>query len=235
MRYFAIIGYWCIAVVVIASILANFDYRFSHALFLASLYLPALLCLRIAIPKVDFSNKKEGIRNVIFILSSVVILIMLLMLLANISQGEYPDCQVHSVMINPLFILLILTAITMPQIFLEQWLAKRERLHPQSIDFISDRHRVNLNIEDITYVESNDSEVWIHTLNNKYRTKTTISQWESILDNGDFIRIHRAYLVNLRHITVHNAASVRINECELPISRKYRETAKGVITQNNKR
>lgn len=235
MRYFAIIGYWCIAVVVIASILANFDYRFSHALFLASLYLPALLCLRIAIPKVDFSNKKEGIRNVIFILSSVVILIMLLMLLANISQGEYPDCQVHSVMINPLFILLILTAITTPQIFLEQWLAKRERLHPQSIDFISDRHRVSLNIEEITYVESNDSEVWIHTLNNKYRTKTTISQWESILDNGDFIRIHRAYLVNLRHIMVHNAASVRINECELPISRKYRETAKGVITQNNKR
>lgn len=229
MRYFAIIGYWCIAIVVIASILANFDYRFSHALFLASLYLPALLCLRIAIPKVDFSNKKEGIRNVIFILSSVVILIMLLMLLANISQGEYPDCQVHSVMINPLFILLILTAITTPQIFLEQWLAKRERLHPQSIDFISDRHRVSLNIEEITYVESNDSEVWIHTLNNKYRTKTTISQWESILDNGDFIRIHRAYLANLRHITAHDTTTVRINECELPISRKYRETAKSKL------
>lgn len=229
MRYFAIIGYWCIAVVVIAAILASFDYDFSHALFLASLYLPALLCLRIAIPKVDFSNKKEGIRNVIFILSSVVILIMLLMLLANISQGEYPDCQVHSVMINPLFILLILTAITTPQIFLEQWLAKRERLHPQSIDFISDRHRVSLNIEEITYVESNDSEVWIHTLNNKYRTKTTISQWESILDNGDFIRIHRAYLVNLRHITAHDTTSVRINECELPISRKYRETAKSKL------
>ncbi|MBR3703395.1 MAG: LytTR family transcriptional regulator DNA-binding domain-containing protein [Alistipes sp.] len=49
------------------------------------------------------------------------------------------------------------------------------------------------------------------------------------MDNGDFIRIHRAYLVNLRHITVHNATSVRINECELPISCKYRETAKSKL------
>lgn len=176
MRYLAIIGYWCVAVVVIAAIMASLNYNFSHALFLASLYLPALLCLRIAIPQVDFSNKKEGIRNMIFILSSVVIFIMLLMLVANINEGEYPDCRVHDVMINPLFILLILTAISMPQIFLEQWLAKREKLRPQTIDFVSDRRRVSLEMEDIAFVESNDSEVWIHTLDNKYRTKTTISQ-----------------------------------------------------------
>ncbi len=229
MRYLAIIGYWCVAVVVIAAIMASLNYNFSHALFLASLYLPALLCLRIAIPQVDFSNKKEGIRNMIFILSSVVIFIMLLMLVANINEGEYPDCRVHDVMINPLFILLILTAISMPQIFLEQWLAKREKLRPQTIDFVSDRRRVSLEMEDIAFVESNDSEVWIHTLDNKYRTKTTISQWESILDNGNFLRIHRAYLVNLHHVTSYDTSSIHVEQSELPISRKYREVAKSKI------
>lgn len=227
MRYLTIIGYWCLAVAVLAAVLASFDYNFSHALFLASLYLPALLCLRIAIPQVDFKNKKEGLRNVIFILSSVVILIMLLMMVANISSEGYIECRVHNVLINPLFILLILTAITMPQIFLERWLAKREQQHPKTIDFISDRHRVNILMDDITYVESNDSEVWIHTADGKsHRTKTTISQWESILDNGNFLRIHRAYIVNSLHIVSHHPNSIKIGENELPISRKYREVVK---------
>lgn len=227
MRYLAIIGYWCFAVVVIAAVLASFDYNFSHALFLASLYLPALLCLRIAIPQVDLTNKREAVRNMIFIVSGVVILVMLLMLVANINDSEYPDCRVHSVMINPLFILLILVAIGTPQIFLEQWLSKREKSHPQTIDFISDRHRVSLMMDDIAYVESNDSEVWIHTTEGTaHRTKTTISQWESILDNGNFLRIHRAYIVNSLHITAQRTSAITVREKELPISRKYREGVK---------
>ena len=68
MRYLAIIGYWCVAIVVIATIFVSFDYTFSHTLFMGPLYLPALLCLRIMMPQVDFSNKKEGIRNAIFII-----------------------------------------------------------------------------------------------------------------------------------------------------------------------
>ena len=189
MRYLAIIGYWCVAIVVIATIFVSFDYTFSHTLFMGSLYLPALLCLRIMMPQVDFSNKKEGVRNAIFIA-------------------------------------LVLTAISLPQIYLERWLSEREKRHPQTIDFISDRHRVSLEVSDIAFVESNDSEVWIHTTHDKHRTKTTISQWESILDNGDFVRIHRAYIVNRRHITSLNSSSVMVADNELPISRKYRDIAK---------
>ena len=227
MRYLVIIAYWCIAVVIIASILFSFDYTFSHALFLGTLYLPALLCLRIMMPHVDFSVKKEGIRNALFIILAVVILTTLLMLIANITSGAYPTCNVHGVMINPLFITLILTAISMPQIFIERWLSKRAKSHPQTIEFISDRHRVSIMMDNIAFVESNDSEVWIHTASNeKYRTKTTISQWESILDNGNFIRIHRAYLTNILHISSHSIGIVKIQEHELPISRKYREVVK---------
>ena len=227
MRYLAIIGYWGVAIVVIAAIFVSFDYTFSHTLFMGSLYLPALLCLRIMMPQVDFTNKKEGIRNAIFIILGVLILTILLMLLANMKTEGYAVCNVHSVMINPLFIALILTAISLPQIYLERWFAEREKLHPQTIDFISDRHRVSLEMSEIAFVESNDSEVWIHTLaQEKHRTKTSISQWESILDNGDFIRIHRAYLVNALHIESYNSSQVKILGTELPISRKYREIVK---------
>ena len=231
MRYLAIIGYWCVAIVVIATIFVSFDYTFSHTLFMGSLYLPALLCLRIMMPQVDFSNKKEGVRNAIFIILGVLILTMLLMLLANMEDGVYPACNVHSVMINPIFIALVLTAISLPQIYLERWLSEREKLHPQTIDFISDRHRVSLEVGDIAFVESNDSEVWIHTLSgDSHRTKTTITQWSSILDNGNFIRIHRAYIVNRLHITDSNSATLRIAENEFPISRKYRDYVRQTLS-----
>ena len=227
MRYFAILGYWCIAVVVIALILVSFDYSFSHALFLGSLYLPALLCLRIMIPQVDFTNKIEGVRNSLFIAIGVIVLTTLLMLLANIEATAYPTCHVHDVMINPIFIALILTAISLPQIFIESWLSKKEKSQPQTIKFISDRHHISLVIDDIAFVESNDSEVWIHTATGeRHRTKTSISQWESILDNGHFMRIHRAYLVNVAHVTSSSSATIKILEQELPISRKYREVVK---------
>ena len=227
MRYFVILGYWCIAIVVIASLLVSFDYSFSHALFLGSLYLPALLCLRIMIPQVDFTNKIEGVRNTTFIAIGVIILTTLLMLVANIESTSYPSCHVHSVMINPIFIALILTAISLPQIFIERWLSQKEKSHPQTIEFISDRHHISLMMDDIAFVESNDSEVWIHTATGeRHRTKTTISQWESILDNGNFIRIHRAYMVNILHLSTHSLTTIKILEQELPISRKYREVVK---------
>ena len=231
MRYFVIIGYWCVAVVVIASIFVSFDYTFSHALFMASLYLPALLCLRIMLPQVDFSNRKEGIRNTIFIGAGVILLTILLMLIANMNTEAYASCDVHGAMINPLFITLILTAIATPQIFIERWLGKQAKLQPQTIDFISNRHHTSLQMSDIAFVESNDSEVWIHTLSGEsHRTKTTITQWSSILDNGNFIRIHRAYIVNRLHITDSNSATLRIAENEFPISRKYRDYVRQTLS-----
>ena len=227
MRHFVILGYWCVAVVVIALILVSFDYTFTHALFMGSLYLPALLCLRIMIPQVDFTNKIEGVRNSLFIAIGVIVLTTLLMLLANIEATAYPTCHVHDVMINPIFIALILTAISLPQIFIESWLSKKEKSQPQTIKFISDRHHISLIIDDIAFVESNDSEVWIHTaIGERHRTKTSISQWESILDNGHFMRIHRAYLVNVVHVTSSSSATIKTLEQELPISRKYREVVK---------
>ena len=227
MRHFVILGYWCVAVVVIALILVSFDYTFTHALFMGSLYLPALLCLRIMIPQVDFTNKIEGVRNSLFIAIGVIVLTTLLMLLANIEATAYPTCHVHDVMINPIFIALILTAISLPQIFIESWLSQKEKSQPQTIKFISDRHHISLIIDDIAFVESNDSEVWIHTATGeRHRTKTSISQWESILDNGHFMRIHRAYLVNVAHVTSSSSATIKILEQELPISRKYREVVK---------
>lgn len=232
MRYFAIVGYWCVAALVLALTFVSFDFAFGRALFMASLFLPALLCIRLMLPQVSFHNRWEGLRDASFIIAGAIILTILLLLLANINDAVYQQINLPVVMTNPIFTALLLIAVAAPQIWIEHKLDKRAKQTPQPIDFISDRRRISLVMDDITYVESNDSEVWVHTLaGESYRTKTTITQWVSILDNGDFVRIHRAYLVNRRHITTTEGAMLTVAGESLPISRKYRETVRYIVEQ----
>lgn len=224
-RYLYIVAYWCVAAVVLALIFVSFDYPFTKALFMGTLFLPALLCLRLMLPQVRFANRWEGVRDSIFIVAGTIILTILLLLVANICTAPYRTyIDIPQTLINPIFISILLIAVAVPQIWLEQWLSKQAKQTPQEIEFISDRRHISVIMDEITYVESNDSEVWIHTTSGEsHRTKTSITQWSSILDNGNFIRIHRAYIVNRLHITELGTATIHICEEEFPISRKYRD------------
>ena len=225
MRYLAIVGYWIVAMLFIALIMVSFDYSLGRSMFLGSLYLPALLCLRLMIPQVNFSRTKDAIRDIALITSAVTILTILLMLIANIDCSIYAGYRVPSPIINPIFVIIILIAIAIPQFALERWFDKRQEQHPQSIEFISNRRKISVMMNDIAYVESNDSEVWIHLIDgNTHRTKTSISQWSSILDNGNFIRIHRSYIVNRLEVNSIDNSGVQILNNTLPISRKYKES-----------
>ena len=77
---------------------------------------------------------------------------------------------------------------------------------------------------DILYVESNDTEVWIHAADGqKYRNKTPISQWENML-GIEFVRIHRSFLVSRAHILRADADTLTLtNQQTLPISKKYQK------------
>ena len=231
-RYLYIVAYWCVAAVVLALVFVSFDYPFAKALFMGTLFLPALLCLRLMLPQVHFANRWEGVRDSIFIVAGTIILTILLLLVANISTEPFVVTNnIPNTLINPIFISILLIAVALPQVWLERWFSQRAKQTPQEIDFISDRRHVSVMMDDITYVESNDSEVWIHTLSGEsHRTKTTITQWSSILDNGNFIRIHRAYIVNRLHITDFSGATLRIAENEFPISRKYRNQVRDILS-----
>lgn len=92
------------------------------------------------------------------------------------------------------------------------------------ITFISNRQSVTLKKQEILYVESCDTEVWIHaTGNRRFRNKTAISSWARLLGT-EYLRIHRSYLVRLSACTGIDRDSVIIDNINLPISRKYKET-----------
>ena len=83
--------------------------------------------------------------------------------------------------------------------------------------------------EDILYVESRDSEVWIAARDGQaYRNRNGITQWENLLGDG-FLRIHRAFLVNVAASALTSSDTVEVAGKELPVSRKYKENVKAVL------
>lgn len=58
-----------------------------------------------------------------------------------------------------------------------------------------------LDINDVYYIEAEDKLLYAHTSDKKYRVEGTLDQLENRLSDGRFIRSHRSYLVNVKHIS----------------------------------
>lgn len=125
---------------------------------------------------------------------------------------------------NPIFLFVLLVAFVLPCELLSRWL-RRKLPRSRNITFVSERRKVTLEFAAIVYVESNDTEVLLHTLDGTvYRTRTRISQWEQLLDDR-FVRVHRSYIVNAEHVAGVTAQGVVIGGMPIEFSRKYRELA----------
>ncbi|MBD5103886.1 MAG: response regulator transcription factor [Ruminococcaceae bacterium] len=91
---------------------------------------------------------------------------------------------------------------------------------------------IKLYESDILYVEAFLHYIVIHTKDKEYRIKESISAFEEKL-SGDFYRIHRSYVVSLKHITRISRTSVNIGNLELPLSRgKYDDVNRAFIEHN---
>ncbi len=125
---------------------------------------------------------------------------------------------------NPLFIWLMAIAFISLEILLENKInLESEEEISRFIEFTSERKKISLEIDTITFIESCDDEVWVRTPSEiSYRTKMNISNWELTFDSR-FIRIHRSYLVNRAHITKITPTKIWIGNKSLEVSRKYRD------------
>ena len=90
--------------------------------------------------------------------------------------------------------------------------------------FTSDYRKVTLDLSEIIYVESRDTEVWVCAADGrKFRNKTGITQWENLLGE-DYIRVHRSFVVRKESIQETLSDSLTLTDgTSIPVSRKYRE------------
>lgn len=82
---------------------------------------------------------------------------------------------------------------------------------------------VKINFSDILFIEGLKDYVKIYTTDNKY-TLTLISliKLENLLSSKGFARIHRSYIINIKHIKSIQKNKVLIAEKRIPISESYK-------------
>ena len=233
MKRLLVISYWVLSVLLVSMIVTSLGYGFLEALLLGTVFLPGALAARYFFPKVDFKDRRSGIRDTVFIVLGILIAEMLLFVIVEyyidyLRQNQpVPPPQILT---NPVFITLILTILATGSYFFETWLDRKRPTPPAPIKFTSERKPVTLSIEEILYVESNDDVTIVYATDGRcYRNITPISRWEAIL-NPHFLRIHRSYLVNKTAVTGVDVDLLYIGETQLPISRKYRDEVLGLYS-----
>lgn len=232
MRILGRIAYWLAAIALLATILTSLDYTLAQAILIGLAFCPCALALEFLMPKAKKPMDKVYLSLAVLLGVFVLILILHYYVWASYVQGMNPK-DVAPMLINPAFLGLILTVLSIGDYYWAKWLAKRFKPKNRTITFFSDRRSVTLPVSDIAYIESNDTEVRVVTVSGEtHRNKTGISQWENLLGDG-FLRIHRSYLVNTALMTVTSPDTVTVGAVQLPVSRKYKETVHEYASERN--
>ena len=104
---------------------------------------------------------------------------------------------------------------------LSRYLKSRFQHEPHPVTFTSDYRKVILDLSEILFVESRDTEVWVcATDGRKFRNKTGITQWENLIGE----EVHRSFVVRKESIQETLSDSLTLADgTSIPVSRKYRE------------
>ena len=223
------IAYWAMALIIIAMILLSLDYSFAEALFMSSLFLPGVIAAKFFLAQVRKDASSNSAMNAVYIFGAIAVMEFLLIvcghrLLEYIEKQNplYLGIGVADILVNPIFVAVIIFLILAGEHMVLQ--KYKDVNEVRTVSFTSDRHKIILNRNEIVYIESNDSEVWVYaTEQRRFRNKTGITQWENLLGE-DFIRVHRSFIVRKESIQETLSDSLTLTDgTSIPVSRKYRE------------
>lgn len=220
---------WCAtAIIILTAIITCVGYNFVEAFTIGVAFLPGILIARYAMPHISFTERFEGWHNTILLWAGILTVEYLLIMLANyylLRPIDFEYNHIPSLLTNPLFILFVVATFAIVWLIVEREIEQRQP-YDTTISFTSERRSITLNPAEILYFESNDTEVFVCTVDgDSFRTRTRISQWENILDKR-FLRIHRSYIINAHRIDSFDGTRVRIQHRTIELSRKYKESVR---------
>jgi DNA-binding LytR/AlgR family response regulator len=82
---------------------------------------------------------------------------------------------------------------------------------------------VKIELEEIIYIKSDADYTEIKVEEKKYLSTEPLRYWEETLDQSQFIRVHKSYIINLAKIEKVAANQVYLNATAIPIGRAYKD------------
>lgn len=99
--------------------------------------------------------------------------------------------------------------------------------HPETFIFLENKKRTRIYCSDIIFFESSSHWIFIHTCDGKiHKMRKTMIELFRTLEKSTFVRIHRAFAVNLSHIYQISENNVIMYHYSkpIPISKTYKKT-----------
>lgn len=96
---------------------------------------------------------------------------------------------------------------------------------PESKNYLfvtEDRKQVKIILDTIVYIESVKNYIKIITDIKTHVVKHGITSFHDLL-SGNFLRVHRSYIVNKKKVTAFTKQDIELGEIEIPIGESYRE------------
>lgn len=92
---------------------------------------------------------------------------------------------------------------------------------------------IRLKITDIIYLRADDVYLDIVTKDKTYLHRSSLKKILDVLPKQLFINTHRAYVVNLQHVSKITLETVELKGVSVPLSRTYKQELKERFLQNN--
>lgn len=96
--------------------------------------------------------------------------------------------------------------------------------------FNANKRMVRVWLDEVLFAESLKEYVRITLLQDKSLvTKISLTELERIFEPAEFMRVHRSFLVAVRHIEAYNSAGLQVGGKDIPIGRQYREAVLALL------
>jgi DNA-binding LytR/AlgR family response regulator len=91
------------------------------------------------------------------------------------------------------------------------------------------KKKVKVYQDEILYIESLKEYIRIYTTTRSIITKYQMNEIETLLIKGNFLRVHRSYLVAKSRIDAFTATDVEVNGKLVPVGRSYKELVQTIL------
>lgn len=93
--------------------------------------------------------------------------------------------------------------------------------------FVRDRGRFwKILHEEVLFIEARKSYCYIQTLEKSWLILTQLGNFEPVLPAEEFLRVHRSYIISLRHLQSFDQRTAYLPGHQIPIGESYRGVVK---------
>ncbi len=99
--------------------------------------------------------------------------------------------------------------------------------------FVKTEYRIQkLDLKDILYVESMQNYITIITAKERVMSLQSLKNIEEQLPEKEFVRVHKSFIIALRHVSSVERSRIKISDHLIPIGDSYRKSFYNLIDNN---